>query len=56
VYEWGAWGDWETLARRLFFGLRTLESLGVHAIVCPLPPEEGLARALRDRLQRAAAE
>jgi L-threonylcarbamoyladenylate synthase len=56
VYEWGAWGDWETLAQRLFFGLRALESLGVHAIVCPLPPEEGLARALRDRLQRAAAE
>jgi L-threonylcarbamoyladenylate synthase len=56
VYEWGAWGDWETLAQRLFLGLRALESLGVHAIVCPLPPEEGLARALRDRLQRAAAE
>ncbi|MCS7300248.1 MAG: L-threonylcarbamoyladenylate synthase [Fimbriimonadales bacterium] len=54
VYEWGAWGDWQTLAHRLFMGLRTLERAELHAIVCPLPPEEGLARALRDRLQRAA--
>ncbi|MCS6923180.1 MAG: L-threonylcarbamoyladenylate synthase [Fimbriimonadales bacterium] len=56
VFEWGEWGDWETLARRLFLGLRTLEGEQLHAIVCPLPPEEGLARALRDRLQRAAHE
>ena len=54
VFEWGVWGDWQTLAQRLFLGLRTLEAAGVHAIVCPLPPDEGLARALRDRLQRAA--
>lgn len=54
IFEWGAWGDWETLAQRLFLGLRTLEQAHTHAIVCPLPPEEGLARALRDRLQRAA--
>jgi L-threonylcarbamoyladenylate synthase len=56
VFEWGAWGDWQTLAQRLFLGLRMLEAAGVHAIVCPLPPEEGLARALRDRLQRAARD
>ncbi|MGQ9902093.1 MAG: L-threonylcarbamoyladenylate synthase [Fimbriimonadales bacterium] len=56
VFEWGVWGDWATLAQRLFMGFRALESIGVHAIVCPLPPEEGLARALRDRLQRASAE
>ncbi len=56
VFEWGAWGDWETLAHRMYLGLRTLDGQGVHAIVCPLPPEEGLARALRDRLQRAATE
>ncbi|MCX7993517.1 MAG: L-threonylcarbamoyladenylate synthase [Fimbriimonadales bacterium] len=54
VYEWGAWGDWKTLAHRLFAGLRGLEGAETHAIVCPLPPEEDLARALRDRLQRAA--
>ncbi|MCS7208049.1 MAG: L-threonylcarbamoyladenylate synthase [Fimbriimonadales bacterium] len=56
VFEWGDWGDWHTLAHRLFLGLRTLEREQVHAIVCPLPPEEGLARAVRDRLQRAAHE
>jgi len=56
VFEWGAWGDWETLAQRLFAGLRALEAEQAHAIVCPLPPDEGLARALRDRLQRAAHE
>lgn len=56
VFEWGAWGDWETLAQRLFAGLRALEAEQAHAIVCLLPPDEGLARALRDRLQRAAHE
>lgn len=55
-FNWGPWGDWETLARRLFEGLRWLESKQVHAILCPLPPAEGLARALRDRLERAAHE
>lgn len=54
IFEWGAWGDWATLANRLFLGLRALEKQQVHAIVCPLPPEEGLARAVHDRLQRAA--
>ncbi len=53
-FEWGAWGDWEGLAQRLFEGLRWLEAQQVHAIVCPLPPPEGLGRALRDRLERAA--
>jgi L-threonylcarbamoyladenylate synthase len=38
VFEWGVWGDWQTLAQRLFLGLRALEAAGVHAIVCPLPP------------------
>ncbi len=56
VFEWGAWGDWERLANRLFLGLRTLEKQQTHAIVCPLPPEEGLARALHDRLTRAAQD
>lgn len=55
VYTWGEWGDWQTLASRLFAGLRWLESEGVEAIICPLPPAEGLALAIRDRLQRAAS-
>jgi len=53
-YEWGAWGDWQTLAQRLFEGVRWLEAQGVQAIVCPLPPAEQLALAIRDRLLRAA--
>ena len=53
-FNWGPWSDWETLAHRLFEGLRWLEAQQVHAIVCPLPPPEGLGRALRDRLERAA--
>lgn len=53
-YAWGAWGDWHTLAQRLFAGLRWLEAQAVQAIVCPLPPAEQLALAIRDRLQRAA--
>ncbi|MDW8051978.1 MAG: L-threonylcarbamoyladenylate synthase [Armatimonadota bacterium] len=55
VFEWGAWGDWQTLAQRLFAGLRALDDVPTHAIVCPVPPAEGLARAIRDRLLRAAA-
>lgn len=55
-FNWGAWGDWEMLARRLFEGLRWLESRRVHAILCPLPPAEGLGRAIRNRLERASHE
>lgn len=54
VYTWGEWGDWRALAQRLFDGLRWLESEGVHTIVCPLPPPQELALAIRDRLERAA--
>jgi len=53
-YAWGDWGDWQSLAKRLFEGIRWLEAQGVQAIVCPLPPPEQLALAIRDRLLRAA--
>lgn len=53
-YEWGSWGDWQTLAKRLFAGIHWLEAQKVQAIVCPLPPAEQLALAIRDRLLRAA--
>ncbi len=52
----GAWGDWDSMARKLFGTLRVLDSQGVDVILCPLPPAEGLALALRDRLQRAAGK
>ena len=54
VFDWGPWGDPETLARRVFAGLRALDAAGVSIIVCPLPPAKGIGAALRDRLQKAA--
>jgi L-threonylcarbamoyladenylate synthase len=53
-FRWAAWGDRETLARRLFAGLRELDEMGVSVIVCPVPEAGGLGDALRDRLRKAA--
>jgi L-threonylcarbamoyladenylate synthase len=53
-FRWGAWGDRETLARRLFAGFRELDEAGVSVIVCPVPEAGGLGDALRDRLRKAA--
>ncbi len=54
IQRWGAWDDAASLAAGLFAGLRSLESLAVAAIVCPLPVPGGLREALRDRLIKAA--
>ena len=54
LFNWGPWGDWPQLSHNLYAGLRYLDKPGVSIIVCPLPPEEGLGLALRDRLKRAA--
>lgn len=54
TYPWGPWDDKDILARRLFAGMRALDEAGVDIILCPLPPEEGLGLALRDRLRKAA--
>ena len=54
VYAWGDWGDAEMLARRLFNGLRVLDTRGVAVFGCPVPEGGGLRDALRDRLQKAA--
>jgi len=43
-------------AQRLFAGMRHLDTLGLDLIVAELVPEEGLGRAINDRLRRAAAE
>jgi L-threonylcarbamoyladenylate synthase len=51
---WGPWGDWRQLSRNLFAGLRYLDKPGVSVILCPVPSNEGLGLALRDRLTRAA--
>jgi L-threonylcarbamoyladenylate synthase len=54
AFRWGPWGDAETLARLLYFGLRMLDERGVKVIVCPVPAMGGLGEALRDRLEKAA--
>jgi len=54
VFEWGPWDNLETLARRVFAGLRALDAAGVSVIVCPLPQGGGIGAALRDRLEKAA--
>jgi L-threonylcarbamoyladenylate synthase len=54
LFDWGRWQDWPQLARNLFAGLRYLDKPGVSVILCPLPPEDGMGLALRDRLVRAA--
>ena len=53
-FSWGSWRDPETLARRLYEGLRTLDSAGATIILCPVPEAPGLSHAIRDRLQKAA--
>jgi L-threonylcarbamoyladenylate synthase len=54
IYEWGEMSDLQKLARRLFAGLRELDAAGATVIVCPIPQEEGLGIAIRDRLLKAA--
>ncbi len=54
VYEWGPWADQQVLARRVFDGLRMLDEANVVQILCPIPEGEGLAQAIRDRLEKAA--
>lgn len=46
-------GDLEEAATRLFATLRELDSLGLSCIVVEPCPEEGIGRALMDRLRRA---
>ena len=43
-------------ARNLFAGMRRLDALRLDVILAELLPEEGLGRAINDRLRRAAAE
>ena len=54
TFEWGSINDSETLARRLYQGLRSLDAQGAEVIIAPLPSPTGLGLAIRDRLQKAA--
>jgi len=55
VYVWGRWSVMEEMARELYAGLRALDARGCTAILCPLPPSEGIGAAIRDRLLRAGS-
>ncbi|MFN8357631.1 MAG: L-threonylcarbamoyladenylate synthase [Spirosomataceae bacterium] len=47
-------GDLSEAARHLFAAMRRLDQLGLDFIYAELLPEEGLGRAINDRLRRAA--
>ena len=55
VFRWGKWSDPEELAQRLYAGLRWLDAGGATVIICPVPGDEGIGVAIRDRLRKAAA-
>ncbi|MGR3809483.1 L-threonylcarbamoyladenylate synthase [Jiulongibacter sp. NS-SX5] len=48
--------DLKEAAQNLFAGLRYLDGLDIETIYLELVPEEGIGRAINDRLRRAAAE
>jgi L-threonylcarbamoyladenylate synthase len=56
VFNWGDWSAPEEMAHLLYAGLRELDSQGCTVIVCPIPPEQGIGAAIRDRLLKAAAK
>jgi L-threonylcarbamoyladenylate synthase len=47
-------GSLATAAARLFAALRRLDGLGLDLLVAEPCPEEGLGRAIMDRLRRCA--
>jgi L-threonylcarbamoyladenylate synthase len=53
VFAWGRWAAPEEMARELYAGLRALDAQGCSVILCPLPLDEGIGAAIRDRLLKA---
>lgn len=56
IFPWGRWSAPEELAHNLYAGLRALDTQGCAVILCPVPPEDGIGAAIRDRLRKAAAK
>ncbi|MCF8239374.1 MAG: threonylcarbamoyl-AMP synthase [Saprospiraceae bacterium] len=48
-------GDLYTAARRLYAGLHELDALGLDHLIAEPVPDQGIGRAINDRLRRAAA-
>ena len=53
VYPCGRWTKPDEMAHVLYAGLRELDAKGCSVILCPLPPDEGIGAAIRDRLGKA---
>lgn len=53
IFSWGSWDAPEEMAHALYAGLRALDEQGCTVILCPLPPNEGIGVAIRDRLFKA---
>ncbi len=47
-------GDAVEYARRIYAGLRTLDTAGCSLILCPALPDEGIGHAVMNRLRKAA--
>ena len=54
IYPWGRWDSPGDMAHALYAGLRALDAEGCTVILCPLPPENGIGAAIRDRLGKAS--
>jgi len=53
IFNWGRWDAPKEMAQSLYAGLRALDEQGCTAILCPLPPHQGIGVAIRDRLRKA---
>ena len=49
-------GNLEEAAKNLFSALRQLDAMPVEVVLAELVPDEGIGRAINDRLRRAAAQ
>lgn len=54
VAVWGRWDAPEEMAHELYAGLRAMDAAGCSVILCPMPPDQGIGAAIRDRLRKAA--
>jgi L-threonylcarbamoyladenylate synthase len=56
VFQLGDWANPEQMAHLLYSGLRTLDAARCTLIVCPVPTDEGIGVAIRDRLRKASRQ
>ena len=54
IFHWNSFDDNAALALTLFAGLRDLDHRNVTVILCPVPSNDDLGLAIRDRLEKAA--